>query len=35
MKLKEKYEAPELEVIEFETEDIVTASGQLPFVPAE
>ena len=25
--MKEKYETPECEVIEFETEDVITASG--------
>lgn len=24
---KEKYETPEMEVVEFETEDVITASG--------
>ena len=24
---KEKYEAPEMEIVEFETEDIITTSG--------
>ncbi len=33
--MKEKYVAPEMEVVEFETEDIITASGEAPFVPAE
>lgn len=33
--MKEIYETPEMEVVEFETEDIITASGELPFVPAE
>jgi len=32
--MKEVYETPEMEVVEFETEDIITASGELPFVPA-
>lgn len=36
--MKEKYIAPEMEVVEFETEDIITASGldedELPMVPA-
>lgn len=34
--MKEIYEAPEMEVVEFETEDIITTSGlgELPFVPA-
>ena len=38
--VKNKYDTPEMEVIEFETEDIITASGgeltgsdDLPFVP--
>lgn len=34
-----KYEKPVMEVIEFETEDIITTSGNhdydLPFVPAD
>lgn len=33
--MKERYETPEMEVVEFETEDIITTSGELPFVPAE
>lgn len=33
--MKEVYETPEMEVVEFETEDIITASGDTPFVPAE
>ena len=32
---KYAYETPEMEVVEFETEDIITASGDTPFVPAE
>ena len=35
--MKEKYEAAEMEVVEFETEDIIRTSGgddpELPFVP--
>ncbi len=37
--MKEIYNAPEIEVIEFENEDIITTSGngdidgELPFVP--
>ena len=32
--LKEKYITPEMEVIEFETDDIITASGDnLPEIP--
>lgn len=35
--MKERYETPEMEIVEFETEDIITASGidnpELPFVP--
>lgn len=27
--MKEKYEAAEMEVVEFETEDIITASGDI------
>ncbi len=36
--MKEKYVAPEMEVVEFETEDIITSSGGIgdtPFAPAE
>jgi len=39
--MKEIYKTPEMEVVKFETEDIITASGldyedgELPFVPAE
>ena len=29
--MKEMYEAPEMEVIEFETEDVITASGDNGF----
>lgn len=28
--MKEVYETPEMEVVEFETEDIITASNDLP-----
>ena len=28
--MKEVYETPEMEVVEFETEDIITASNALP-----
>ncbi len=28
--MKEKYEAAEMEVIEFETEDVITTSGTVP-----
>lgn len=33
--MKERYETPEMEIVEFETEDIITTSGVLetPFVP--
>ena len=33
--MKERYETPEMEIVEFETEDIITTSGdpELPFVP--
>lgn len=39
--MKEIYKTPEMEVIKFETEDIITTSsftyedGELPFVPVE
>ena len=28
--MKERYETPEMEIVEFETEDIITASNDLP-----
>ena len=31
--MKERYEAPEMEIVEFETEDIITTSGETIFVP--
>lgn len=36
--MKEVYEAPEMEIVEFETEDIITTSGtgnDLPPMPIE
>ena len=30
--MKERYEIPEMEIVEFETEDIITASNDLPQV---
>jgi hypothetical protein len=36
--MKEIYETPEMEVVKFETEDIITASGEpgeTPFVPVD
>ena len=39
MIMKERYETPEMEIVEFETEDIITASGgnddpnKLPTMP--
>ena len=36
-KMQEKYEIPQMEVVEFETEDIITTSGDadtLPVIPA-
>lgn len=38
--MKEVYNTPEMEVVEFESEDIITTSfnlgsDELPFVPAE
>ena len=32
--MKERYEVPEMEIVEFETEDIITKSGdpETPFV---
>lgn len=32
--MKEVYVTPEMEVVEFETEDIITASNELPIMPA-
>ena len=33
--MKERYETPEMEIVEFETEDIITTSGNmLPTDPA-
>ena len=32
--MKERYETPEMEIVEFETEDIITTSGyDLPGMP--
>lgn len=33
--MKERYETPEMEIVEFETEDIIITSGdpENPFVP--
>ena len=33
--MKERYETPEMEIVEFETEDIITTSGdpETTFVP--
>lgn len=32
--MKEIYETPEMEIVEFETEDVITTSAiELPFVP--
>ena len=34
--MKERYETPEMEIVEFETEDIITTSGNdLPHVGVE
>ena len=30
--MKERYETPKMEIVEFETEDIITASNDLPQV---
>ena len=30
--MKERYEAPEIEIVEFETEDVITTSGELQFI---
>ena len=31
--MKERYETPEMEIVEFETEDIITTSNDLQRVP--
>lgn len=31
--MKERYETPEMEIVEFETEDIITTSAETPFAP--
>lgn len=31
--MKERYETPEMEIVVFETEDIITASNETDFVP--
>ena len=31
--MKERYETPEMEIVEFEAEDIITTSGDTIFVP--
>lgn len=31
--MKERYETPEMEIVEFETEDIITTSNDLPGMP--
>ncbi len=36
MDMKERYETPEMEIVEFETEDVITTSGggiDTPFEP--
>lgn len=33
--MKERYETPEMEIVEFETEDIITASNDLPTLPIQ
>ena len=33
--MKERYETPEMEIVEFETEDIITTSGETPIEPGE
>lgn len=32
-KMKERYEEPKMEIVEFETEDIITASNDTPTAP--
>ena len=29
MDMKERYETPEMEIVEFETEDVITSSGEI------
>ena len=31
--MKERYETPEMEIVEFETEDIITGSNDLTNIP--
>lgn len=31
--MKERYETPDMEIVEFEVEDIITESGETPFIP--
>ena len=33
--MKERNETPEMEIVEFETEDIITTSGETPIEPGE
>lgn len=33
--MKERYETPEMEIVEFETEDIITTSDETPIEPGE
>lgn len=30
--MKERYVAPEIEIVEFETEDVITTSGEVPYI---
>ena len=32
---KEKYISPEMEIVEFEEEDIITESDELPIIPSK
>ncbi len=31
--MKEKYTAPEMEIVEFDCEDVITTSGDIQFTP--
>lgn len=33
--MKETYTTPEMEIVKFENEDVITNSNALPFVPIE
>ena len=35
MNTKERYDTPNMEIIELDAEDVIQTSAQLPFVPKE